>query len=116
MCSTRPFARRIGYFLCRRQLGKPDLLAVHGREIFTRKPGLGMIGLVSLGHQLGYFNILPLYIVLLVSAPAMLWLATIDRWLDWVSIWSLGASTPNPSLRRMGSWDRISSPTRDDSF
>jgi hypothetical protein len=61
--------------------GKPDLLTVHGREIFTRKPGLGMIGLVSLGHQLGYFNILPLYILLLVAAPAMLWLATINRWL-----------------------------------
>jgi hypothetical protein len=59
--------------------GKPGLLEVHGRGLFVDNPGLGMLGLVSLGHQLGYFNILPLYIVLIACAPALMWLAAIDR-------------------------------------
>ena len=57
---------------------KPDLLAVHGRDLFVDKPGLATLGLVSLGHQLGYFNILPLYMILILCVPALLWLATID--------------------------------------
>ncbi|MBL8905408.1 MAG: OpgC domain-containing protein [Rhizobiales bacterium] len=32
-------------------------------------------GLVGLGHQLGYFNILPMYMILLAMLPAMMWLA-----------------------------------------
>lgn len=59
--------------------GKPGLLEVHGRDLFVDNPGLGMLGLVSLGHQLGYFNILPLYMILIVFAPVLLWLAAIDR-------------------------------------
>ena len=31
-----------------------------------------MIGLPTLGHQLGYFNILPLYMVLLLATPVMI--------------------------------------------
>src|SRR5208283_5358740 len=53
--------------------GKPGLLEVHGRGLFVDNPGLGMLGLVSLGHQLGYFNILPLYIILIACAPMLLW-------------------------------------------
>jgi hypothetical protein len=59
--------------------GKPDLLEVHGRDLFVDNPGLGLLGLASLGHQLGYFNILPLYIILIACAPALIWLAAIDR-------------------------------------
>jgi hypothetical protein len=33
------------------------------------RPGLTHIGLVLLTHQLGYFDILPLYVVLMVIAP-----------------------------------------------
>jgi hypothetical protein len=58
---------------------KPDLVAVHGRDLFVANPGLGLVGLVSLGHQLGYFNILPLYMILMICAPALLSLAAIDR-------------------------------------
>ncbi|MFD1913192.1 OpgC family protein [Halodurantibacterium flavum] len=36
-----------------------------------RNPLGGLIGLPTLGHQLGYLNILPLYIVLLLMTPAM---------------------------------------------
>jgi hypothetical protein len=57
---------------------KPELLAVHGRDLFVGNPGLGMLGLVSLGHQLGYFNILPLYIILILFVPALLALAAVD--------------------------------------
>lgn len=59
--------------------GKPDLVEVHGRDVFVDRPGAGLIGLVSLGHQLGYFNILPLYMILILSVPAFLLLAGIDR-------------------------------------
>jgi hypothetical protein len=39
-----------------------------------------MIGLVTLGFQIGYFNILPLYVVLLVMAPPFILLARWSRW------------------------------------
>lgn len=58
--------------------GKPGLLEVHGRDLFVGNPGLAMLGLMSLGHQLGYFNILPLYMILIVFVPVLLWLAAID--------------------------------------
>jgi hypothetical protein len=38
-------------------------------------PVRGFVGLVSLGHQLGYFNILPMYMGLLLMLPAMMALA-----------------------------------------
>lgn len=50
------------------------LLEVHGRDLFVDDPPAALIGLVSLGHQLGYFNILPLYILLLAMVPPLLWI------------------------------------------
>jgi len=41
-------------------------------------PVRGFVGLVTLGHQLGYFNILPMYMVLLVMLPAMMALARLS--------------------------------------
>jgi hypothetical protein len=38
-------------------------------------PVRGLAGVVSLGHQLGFFNILPMYIVLLMALPLMMLLA-----------------------------------------
>ena len=38
-------------------------------------PARGYIGLATLGHQLGYFNILPMYMVLLFAMPAIMALA-----------------------------------------
>ncbi len=66
------------FFVGAAWMGKPALLEVHGRDLFVDNPGLGMLGLVSLGHQLGYFNILPLYIILIAFVPILLWLAAID--------------------------------------
>ena len=80
-------------------MGKPALLEVHGRDLFVDNPGLGMLGLVSLGHQLGYFNILPLYIILIAFVPVLLWLAAIDRRL------MLGVSALVYGLFRLSGWN-----------
>ena len=47
----------------------------HGRDVLVTAPLDAMLGILGLSHQLGYFNILPLYFVLLVLAPVLLWLA-----------------------------------------
>lgn len=54
------------------------LLSVHGRELFVDDPRAALIGLFSLGHQLGYFNILPLYILLLAAVPLLLWIGKLS--------------------------------------
>lgn len=55
--------------------GVPDLIEAHGRAFVFGSPANGLLGLALLSHQLGYFNILPLYIVLMLWAPAALALA-----------------------------------------
>jgi hypothetical protein len=42
--------------------------------LFT-DPARGYIGIATLGHQLGYFNILPMYMVLLFAMPAIMAIA-----------------------------------------
>ncbi|WP_404406120.1 OpgC family protein [Pelagibacterium halotolerans] len=50
----------------------PQLLGtINMAPIFTHPLGV-MIGIPTLGHQLGYFNILPLYTVFLLATPAMI--------------------------------------------
>lgn len=65
-------------------------------------PVKGFVGLVTLGHQLGYFNILPMYMALLVMLPAMMILARLSLWLLLavsVTLWFLtgafGLDLPN---------------------
>jgi hypothetical protein len=84
---------------------KPDLVAVHGRDLFVENPGLGFLGIVSLGHQLGYFNILPLYMILLACVPALLLLAAID----WRVM--LAASALLYALVRIEGWNLPNWPT-----
>jgi hypothetical protein len=55
-----------------------DLMQVHGRDLVVDDPIAAMIGLFSLGHQFGYFNILPLYVLLVGMAPVLFWLARIS--------------------------------------
>lgn len=55
--------------------GYLDLIGV---APLMESPGIGLIGVLTGGYQLGYFNILPLYVVLLAFLPAMLWLAVRD--------------------------------------
>ena len=51
------------------------LIAPHGRAVVFREPLRGAIGVALLSHQLGYFNILPLYVALMALAPLVLALA-----------------------------------------
>jgi hypothetical protein len=51
------------------------LIAPHGRAVVFHEPLRGALGVALLSHQLGYFNILPLYVALMAAAPAILALA-----------------------------------------
>jgi hypothetical protein len=51
------------------------LIAPHGRAVVFHDPLRGAIGVALLSHQLGYFNILPLYVALMALAPLVLALA-----------------------------------------
>ena len=59
-------------------IGSGDILGVHGRDLFVDDPRAALVGLFSLGHQLGYFNILPLYILLLAPASVLLWIGCLS--------------------------------------
>jgi len=56
-------------------------LEAYGLDVLSTQPARGYIGLMTLGHQIGYFNILPLYVALFALLPAILWLATRNIWL-----------------------------------
>lgn len=56
-------------------------LEAYGLDLLSTEPVRGYIGLVTMGHQIGYFNILPLYVALFAMLPAILWLATRNIWL-----------------------------------
>ena len=52
-------------------LDAPFLLDWHNVGAIFHQPVEAHIGLVLLTYQLGYFNILPLYVVLMIAAPAI---------------------------------------------
>ena len=52
-------------------LDAPFLLDWHNVGAVFHQPVEAHVGLVLLTHQLGYFNILPLYVVLMLAAPAV---------------------------------------------
>lgn len=52
-------------------LDNPLLLEWHNAAAVFQDPVPAHLGLVLLTHQLGYFDILPLYVVLMLGAPAM---------------------------------------------
>ncbi|WP_448955608.1 OpgC domain-containing protein [Labrys neptuniae] len=56
----------------------PDLMAIHGRDLYVHDAGTFMLGTLTLGHQIGYFNILPLYIALIGLVPALFYLARLN--------------------------------------
>lgn len=58
------------------ELDNPLLLQWHNAAAVFNDPVLTHIGLAMLTHQLGYFDILPLYVVLMLMAP---FFALIDR-------------------------------------
>lgn len=81
------------------------LSTINLKPAFSNPLGV-LIGIPTLGHQLGYFNILPLYLVLLLVAPAMLWLGLRRPYLLMaisVAVWALAGqfrfnlpNYPNP--------------------
>ena len=58
--------------------GVDELIDAHGRSFVFGSPATGLPGLAMLSHQLGYFNILPLYIVLMLWAPLAIAIAMRD--------------------------------------
>lgn len=70
------------------ELANPLLLEWHNAAAVFNDPVPTHIGLAVLTHQLGYFDILPLYVVLMLMAPLF---ALIDRtWPNWLLPLSLG--------------------------
>lgn len=61
-------------------LDAPYLLDWHNASVVFNDPVRAHIGVVVLTHQLGYFNILPLYVILMAAAPLI---ALIHRAASW---------------------------------
>ncbi len=53
----------------------PNLLTQINIAPLMKEPAKAIFGIVTLGHQLGYNNILSLYLLLMLAAPLMLFLA-----------------------------------------
>ncbi|WP_336278540.1 OpgC family protein [Bartonella sp. CB175] len=51
-----------------------QLLSMNNIKLFITQPFIALLSTLSFGHQLGYNNILPLYIVLMIFAPFVLYL------------------------------------------
>jgi hypothetical protein len=56
----------------------PGYLDLIGVSPLFMEPWPGLVGIMTGGYQLGFFNILPLYIALLAALPAYMWLAKRD--------------------------------------
>ena len=64
---------------CVALLGDDGLMEDEDRDALLESPLRGVVAILGLTHQLAFFNILPLYIVLLLATPALLALARRDR-------------------------------------
>lgn len=62
-------------------LENPLILEWHNAAAVFHDPVPAHLGMAILSHHLGYFDILPLYVVLMVTAPAI---ALIDRYVPWL--------------------------------
>jgi hypothetical protein len=63
----------LGLFWIANEFSPNDLLgAEYGRATPFLDPVRGILGILALSHQLAYFNILPLYVVLMALAPLLL--------------------------------------------
>jgi hypothetical protein len=60
--------------------GLPDLIEAHGRGFVFDEPRQALAGVMAMTHQLGYFNILPMYVVLMLFSPLILALAQASVW------------------------------------
>lgn len=90
-------------------LDNPLLLDWHNAGPFFADPVSTTVGVVLLTHQLGYFNILPLYVGLLAIAPIFILLARLNRFLALGASFVLYAATLTfeinlPSWPQPGRW------------
>jgi hypothetical protein len=53
-------------------VGSFDMLSRNNMHLVSTEPLAAILGIVTFGHQFGYFNILPLYCVLMLCAPSMI--------------------------------------------
>lgn len=58
-----------GVIMLSNALDVQDFLYKNNFRPLLEYPVAGIVGVISLGHQLGYFNILPLYAVLILASP-----------------------------------------------
>ena len=82
-------------------LDQSFILDWHNAGPVFQDPVEAHVGLVLLTHQLGYFNILPLYIVLMTAAPVFALLDRVSPWLllavsaaAWALALATGANLP----------------------
>ncbi|UMY15635.1 OpgC domain-containing protein [Methylobacterium organophilum] len=61
-------------------LDNPLILEWHNAGVLFADPIQTIVGVVLLTHQLGFFNILPLYVVLLAMSPGMVIMSRFSRW------------------------------------
>ncbi|MCA1777640.1 MAG: OpgC domain-containing protein [Loktanella sp.] len=61
-----------------RFFGAPGMMRMHGIWVLVTDPLGFLIGIPLLTHQIGYVNILPIYLVLLALLPPLIWVAL--RW------------------------------------
>ena len=59
-------------------IANDDILELIGVAPILAEPLTGLKGILLGGHQLGYFNILPLYVFLILLVPGYMWLAAKD--------------------------------------
>jgi hypothetical protein len=69
------------YLAISRTIRITEILDVEGRGSIVTNPVETVIGIFGLTHQLGYFNILPLYVLFLLISPVLFILGTCNRWL-----------------------------------
>ena len=60
-------------------LAHPELLEDINIPPFLADPPAGLVGFAAMTHQLGYHNILPMYVCLLLALPAIMLLARIGQ-------------------------------------
>ena len=63
------------FFTAAFRLGDPRIIEYANLRPVLAAPAEALVGIVTLGHHLAYFDILPLYVVLLLMLPGMMWLA-----------------------------------------
>lgn len=90
-------------------LDNPLIVTWHNAEPVFQDPVKANIGLLMLTHHLGYFDILPLYVVLTIFAPVVVFA---DRWARWtvlpislaIYLWALTFQVNLPSWPVEGRW------------